>query len=112
MPSNEQATVSADGQDCFSARALTIDQQNNQELLHQLFRMAFPTCLTSVLSGPEEQHHLRLASGAGGEQKQQRAEQCSFLCQEGLQQKLLWFPRQPQVPLVSAELTGQIMPHP
>lgn len=46
--------VSAEGQDCFSERALNIDQQSDQELLHQLFRMAFPTCEMSVLSGPEE----------------------------------------------------------
>lgn len=68
MPSNKQATVSVEDQDCFSARALNIDQQSNQELLHQLFRMAFPTCETS---GPEEQQHLSLMSGAGEEQNKQ-----------------------------------------
>lgn len=71
MPSDERATVSTESQDCFSARALNIDQQSDQELLHQLFRMAFPTCETSMLLGPEEQQHLSLMSRAGEEEKKQ-----------------------------------------
>lgn len=113
MPSNEQATVSADGQDCFSARALTIDQQSHQEHLHQLVRMAFPTYLTSVLSGPEEQRHLSLTSGAGEGQKQQNTESRAVLLPVSGRPSAVTavVPQAASGPTrVCRELTGRVMP--
>lgn len=115
MPTNEQAMVSADGQDCFSARALIIDQQSHQELLHQLLRMALHTCLTSVLSGPEEQRHLSLMPGAGEEQKQQNTEgRAVLLPLSGRPSAVTAVVPQAAsgTTRVCRELTGQVMPHP
>lgn len=88
MASNKQATVSVEGQDCFSARALSIDQQSDQELLYQLFRMAFLTCESSMFVWARGamtcQPDVRSWRRAEGEHCS--AEQCSFLSQEVLQQ--------------------------
>lgn len=115
MPSNKQVTVSADGQDCLSARALTVDQQSDQELLHQLFGMAFPTCLTSMLSGPEEQRHLSLTLEDGEEQKKQSTENRAVLLpQSGRPSAVTAVAPQAasDTTCVCRELTRQVVPHP